>query len=181
MFLFTLDFFHNSFHFLNIFSLCYYFISHGIYTTIYFLNTYKSYDLFLSQPSLIHIINHCVIISNSHRHLIHNIYNSSHFFCFLSIYYIYDTLSIQHPCYIEKFLRFIIHSTYFMSISIIYNLSHKLPPLLYLKDVLILFFFSIKLCPWGYFNTQTLTCQHSQTHVHLASLHVIVAGNWSAE
>ena len=68
-----------------------------------------------------------------------------------------------------------------MSISIIYNLSHKLPPLLYLKDVLILFLFSIKLYPWGYFNTQTLTCQHNQTHVHLASLHVIVAGNWSAE
>jgi hypothetical protein len=77
VFLFTLDLFHNSFHFMNIFNLCYYFISHGIYTTIYFLNTYKSYDLFLSQPSLIHIINHCVIMSNSHRNLIHNICNSS--------------------------------------------------------------------------------------------------------
>jgi hypothetical protein len=84
MFLFTLNFFHNSFHFMNIFSLCYYFISHEIYTTIYFLNTYKSYDLFLSKPSLIHIINHCVIMSNSHRHLIHNICNSSCFFVSLA-------------------------------------------------------------------------------------------------
>jgi hypothetical protein len=84
MFLFTLDLFHNSFPFMNIFSLCYYFISHGIYTTIYFLNTYKSYDLFLSQPSLIHIVNHRVIISNSHRNLIRNICNSSRLFVSLA-------------------------------------------------------------------------------------------------
>jgi hypothetical protein len=84
MFLFTLDLFHNSFCFMNIFSLCYYVISHGIYTTIYFFNTYKSYDLFLSQPSLIYIVNHCIIMSNSHHNLIHNICNSSRLFVSLA-------------------------------------------------------------------------------------------------
>ena len=39
-------------------------------------HTYKSYDLFLSQLVLIHMVTHCISISNiSHNYLIYNIFN----------------------------------------------------------------------------------------------------------
>jgi hypothetical protein len=87
-------------------------------------------------------------MSNSHNYFIHNILNSCRLFTLVALItsMIYHTLVRITPFYIEKSHIFIIHFSYFMSISIIYNLSHKFPSLLYLQDMLKSFFFSVKLC-----------------------------------
>ena len=141
-------FFSRWYYFTTIFTSWIYFIYINIIIsqlmkTIYFLNTYKSYDFFLSQPPLAHIITYCTITSNSHCYLIHNIFNSCHLFTFRAFITskIYCTsIHISPLSYWEIF------SIYIMSIFIIYNLSYNISLFLYLQDMLKSFFFFIKFC-----------------------------------